>query len=85
MILAAGIFTGILGGTGMIKAMAQVLANQVSPAAAPWLSTMVALASMPLSLVFTPDAFYFGILPILADTAATAGQDPLSIRRAAIL
>lgn len=85
MILAAGIFTGILGGTGMIKAMAQVLANQVSPAAAPWLSTMVALASMPLSLVFTPDAFYFGILPILADTAATAGQDPLSIGRAAIL
>lgn len=85
MVIAAGAFSGILGGTGMIKAMAGVLAGLVHPAAAPWLSTAVALVSMPLSLVFTPDAFYFGILPVLADTAGAAGQDPLSIGRAAIL
>ena len=24
---------------------------------------------MPLSLVFTPDAYYFGVLPILGETA----------------
>lgn len=85
MILAAGIFTGLLAGSGMIKAMAMVIAGSVDPALAPWLSSAVALTSMPLSLVFTPDAYYFGVLPVLADTASAVGQDPHAIGRAAIL
>ena len=40
---------------------------------------------MPLSLVFTPDAYYFGVLPVFADVASAVGQDPLTIGRAAIL
>ena len=56
MILAAGVFTGILNGTGMIKAMATVLASNIPAALSPWLSQIVGITSMPLSLVFTPDA-----------------------------
>jgi CitMHS family citrate-Mg2+:H+ or citrate-Ca2+:H+ symporter len=85
MILAAGVFTGILTGSGMIKAMATVLASNIPSAATPWLSQIVALTSMPLSLVFTPDAFYFGVLPVLADVTSALGQDPVTIGRAAIL
>jgi citrate-Mg2+:H+ or citrate-Ca2+:H+ symporter, CitMHS family len=40
---------------------------------------------MPLSLVFTPDAFYFGVLPVFAEAAPAVGQDPLEIGRAAIM
>lgn len=85
MIFAAGVFTGILNGTGMIKAMAAVLASGVPSAFSPWLSQLVALTGMPLSLVFTPDAYYFGVLPVFAQTAAAVGHDPLAIGRAAIL
>lgn len=85
MILAAGVFTGILGGTGMVAAMARALAGTVPSAAAPWLGEIVALTGMPLSLVFTPDAYYFGILPVFAETAAALGHDPHAIGRAAIL
>jgi len=85
LILAAGVFTGILNGTGMIKAMATLLASNTPPALSPWLSQIVAITSMPLSLVFTPDAYYFGVLPVLADAAAAVGNDPLAIGRAAIL
>jgi citrate-Mg2+:H+ or citrate-Ca2+:H+ symporter, CitMHS family len=85
MILAAGVFTGILNGSGMIKAMATVLASNIPPALSPWLSQVVAMTSMPLSLVFTPDAYYFGVLPVLAEAAGAAGHDPLAIGRAAIL
>lgn len=85
MILAAGVFTGILSGTGMIKAMAGLLAGAVPQALAPWLSTIIALTGMPLSLVFTPDAYYFGVLPVFAQTAAAVGRDPLEVGRAAIL
>ena len=85
MILAAGVFTGILTGSGMIKAMATVLAANIPSAVSPWLSQIVALTSMPLSLVFTPDAYYFGVLPVFADVASTLGRDPVTIGRAAIL
>ena len=85
MILAAGVFTGILTGSGMIKAMATLLASNTPRTLAPWLSQIVALSSMPLSLVFTPDAYYFGVLPVFAEAAASVGRDPLTIGRAAIL
>jgi citrate-Mg2+:H+ or citrate-Ca2+:H+ symporter, CitMHS family len=60
MILAAGVFTGILNGSGMIKAMATVLASNIPSFVSPWLSQIVALTSMPLSLVFTPDVLFRG-------------------------
>ncbi|MGF6227253.1 CitMHS family citrate-Mg2+:H+ or citrate-Ca2+:H+ symporter [Inquilinus ginsengisoli] len=85
MIFAAGIFTGILGGTRMIGAMAEALVAVVPPELAPYLSQIVAVTGMPLSLVFTPDAYYYGILPVFAGTAEALGQDPLAIGRAAIL
>ncbi len=85
MILAQGIFTGILTGTGMIDAMAKGVVESTPDALTSVLATVVALTSMPLSLVFTPDAYYFGVLPVLAATAETAGQDPLAIGRAALL
>jgi CitMHS family citrate-Mg2+:H+ or citrate-Ca2+:H+ symporter len=85
MVLAAGIFTGVLNGTGMTKAMAEMLASTVPQSLGPWLSGLVALASMPLSFVLPPDAYYFGVLPVFAETAASLGQDPLAIGRASIL
>jgi CitMHS family citrate-Mg2+:H+ or citrate-Ca2+:H+ symporter len=85
MIFAAGIFTGILTGTKMIEAMAASMVSVIPDALAGYLPVLVAIASMPLSLVFTPDAFYFGVLPILSETASNFGIDPLTIGRAAIL
>jgi CitMHS family citrate-Mg2+:H+ or citrate-Ca2+:H+ symporter len=85
MILAAGVFTGILNGSGMIKAMATLLASSIPTVLSPWLSQIVAITSMPLSLVFTPDAYYFGVLPVFAEAASAVGHDPLAIGRAAIL
>ncbi len=85
MILAAGVFTGILTGSGMIKSMATVLASNIPPAVTPWLNQIVAITSMPLSLVFTPDAYYFGVLPVFADVASALGRDPVAVGRAALL
>ncbi|MFF5986880.1 CitMHS family transporter [Prauserella flavalba] len=85
MIFAAGVFTGILGGTGMIEAMARALVGVIPEGASGILPVAVAITSMPLSLVFTPDAYYFGVLPVLAETAAAFGVDPAEIGTAAIL
>jgi citrate-Mg2+:H+ or citrate-Ca2+:H+ symporter, CitMHS family len=85
MIFAAGVFTGVLGGTGMIEAMARALVGVVPDGAGGTLPVLVAVTSMPLSLVFTPDAYYFGVLPVLAETTAALGGDPAEVARAAIL
>jgi CitMHS family citrate-Mg2+:H+ or citrate-Ca2+:H+ symporter len=85
MIFAAGIFSGILTETGMVKAMAEVLASSIPHALTPYLSRIVAITGMPLSFVFSPDAYYYGVLPIFAQTAHAAGQNPFTIGRAAIL
>ncbi|MCP2164057.1 CitMHS family transporter [Goodfellowiella coeruleoviolacea] len=85
MIFAAGVFTGILNGTGMIEAMARALVGIIPDGLAGALPVIVAITAMPLSLVFTPDAYYFGVLPVLAETAAAFGGSAAEIGRAAIL
>jgi CitMHS family citrate-Mg2+:H+ or citrate-Ca2+:H+ symporter len=85
MIFAAGVFTGILTGTGMIPAMARSLADVIPDGAGGLLPVVVAVTSMPLSLVFTPDAYYFGVLPVLAETSSAFGGSAAEVGRAAIL
>ena len=85
IIFAAGIFTGILSGTGMITAMATSLVNIIPENVGGFMGILVAVIGMPLSLIFTPDAYYFGVMPILAETASAYGLDPIQIGQASIL
>lgn len=85
IIFAAGIFTGILSGTGMINAMSTALVQIIPDAVGGSMGVIVAVISMPLSLIFTPDAYYFGVMPILAETASAYGLDPTQIGQASML
>jgi citrate-Mg2+:H+ or citrate-Ca2+:H+ symporter, CitMHS family len=85
IIFAAGIFTGILSGTGMIEAMAQSLVNIIPEGIGGAMSILVAVIAMPLSLLFTPDAYYFGVLPVLSETAGIYGVAPVEMARASVL
>ncbi len=85
MIFAAGVFSGILTGSNMIDAMATSVVSLIPQQHAAWLPTLTAITSMPASLLFTPDAYYFGVVPILSQTATQFGIDPLEIGRAALL
>ncbi len=40
---------------------------------------------MPASLLFDPDSFYFGVMPVLSNTAAAFGVEGVNVARAAIL
>lgn len=85
MIFAAGVLTGILSGTKMLDEMAETLVSVVPDSFGSHLPVAVAVTGMPLSLLFTPDAYYFGVLPVLAETASGFGTDPAEVARAAIL
>lgn len=85
MIFAAGIFSGILTGSKMIEEMANSLVAMIPQNHANLLPTLTAITSLPASILFTPDAYYFGVVPILSQTATQFGIDPLEIGRAALL
>ncbi|MGI4742061.1 MAG: CitMHS family transporter [Janthinobacterium lividum] len=85
LVFAAGVFSGILTGTKMIDAMATAAVAVIPEQHAAWLPTLTALTSLPASLLFTPDTYYFGVVPVLAQTAIKFGLNPLEIGRAALL
>lgn len=73
ILFAAGCFTGILRHSGMLDAMAQQGSLMLPEALVGQLPLLVALLAMPLSLLFDPDSFYFGVLPVLSGIAEQAG------------
>lgn len=85
ILLAAGAFTGIMNGTGMLDAMAQSSVRIVPDDLAPHLPVVLGLLSMPLSLLFDPDSFYLGVLPVVAEVAAAFDVPPVHIGQAALL
>jgi len=85
ILLAAGSFTGIMTGTGMLKAMAEAAVAYVPPGAGGQIPVVLALLSMPLSLLFDPDSFYFGVLPVVAQVSQSLGGEPIHVAQAALL
>jgi len=85
MLLAAGAFSGIMTGSGMLTAMATSAGHAVPPAMARHLPFALGLASMPLSLLFDPDSFYLGALPVIAEVGRTLNVPPIQIGQSALL
>ena len=84
-LFAAGLFTGVLSRSGMLSSMSHDLVAVLPATALRHFPTIMAIASMPLSLAFDPDSFYFGLLPVLANAAHAAGGSGIEVGRAAIL
>jgi CitMHS family citrate-Mg2+:H+ or citrate-Ca2+:H+ symporter len=85
LIFAAGAFTGILNGAGMADAMAKAALSIIPPSIGPMLAPITAIASMPLTFVMSNDAYYFGVVPVIAQTAANYGIAAEVIARASLL
>jgi CitMHS family citrate-Mg2+:H+ or citrate-Ca2+:H+ symporter len=85
ILFAAGAFTGIMKESGMLAAMAHAAVGTVSPRLAPHIPITLALVSMPLSLLFDPDSFYLGVLPVIAEVAGQFGVPAVQVGQAALL
>lgn len=85
LIFAAGAFTGIMNGAGMTDAMAKAALSIIPPGIGPLLAPITAIVSMPLTFVMSNDAYYFGVVPVIAQTAASYGISPEEIARASLL
>ncbi len=83
MVLAAGIFMGILNFSGMSAAMGKWLSDVVPASMGSHWALVTAIASAPGTFLLSNDAFYLGVLPVLAQTGANYGFSPMEIGIAA--
>lgn len=85
LVFAAGIFTGILSGTKMVDAMSASVIAAIPEAWGPYMAPITALISAPFTFFISNDAFYFGMLPILAEAGAHYGITAEQIGRASLV
>lgn len=85
MVFAAGAFTGVLSGTGMIDAMAKAIVDVLPPWLGPYMAPITALLAMPGTFFLSNDAWYFGVVPVLAEAAKSFGIEPAEIGRASLM
>lgn len=85
LIFAAGVFTGILSGTKMVDAMANSVVTLVPPALGPYLAVVTGVLSIPFTFFISNDAFYFGVLPILAKAGEAYGLTAAEMARASLV
>ena len=85
LIFAAGIFTGILSGTKMVDAMADSVIQLVPPVLGPYLAIVTGVLSIPFTFFISNDAFYFGVLPILAKAGQAYGISAAEMARASLI
>lgn len=85
LIFAAGVFTGVLSGTGMAEAMPRSLLAMIPPDLGPYMAPITAALSLPMTFFVSNDAFYFGVLPVLAEAGAHYGVSKAAIGSASLV
>jgi CitMHS family citrate-Mg2+:H+ or citrate-Ca2+:H+ symporter len=85
VICAAGILTGIMSGTKMIEAMGNSVVAAVPESLGPHMAIVTGILSIPFTFFLSNDAFYFGVLPILNQAAATYGISAAEMGRASVI
>nr|WP_288453764.1 citrate:proton symporter [uncultured Pseudomonas sp.] len=85
VMLAAGILLGVLAGAGMSDGMAHWMINILPEGSANWIHVIIGAFGVPLGMLFSPDAYYFALLPVIRDVAVAAGVDPAAVANAMLI
>ncbi|MBZ9666090.1 citrate:proton symporter [Pseudomonas sp. LMG 31766] len=79
IILAAGSMLGIFTGTGMLTSIAQDLAQVLPAPLVGQMHIVLGLFGLPMELMLSTDAYYFGLLPVTLEVVGAQGVEPASV------
>ena len=75
-ILAAGVFLGVLEDSQIMNHMATMLASMMPQSMGRFLPLIIGVLSVPLTLMFCTDSYFYGLLPVLIGVGNQFGVDP---------
>lgn len=84
MILAAGVFMGVLTESKMAEAMGNQIVGLIPASMGGHFLGLTSIISIPGTFFLSNDAYYFGVLPVLLKAGAAYGFTPLQIGTAAL-
>ena len=79
IILAAGSMLGVLTGTGMLTSIAKDLVQVLPAPLVGQLHIILGLFGLPMELMLSTDAYYFGLLPVTLEVVSGLGVEPASV------
>ena len=85
VLFAAGALMGIFKESGMAKAMAETMVAIIPDVLGKHIPAILGYVSMPLSLVFDPDSYYFAVMPVIAKATEVFGTSGVDVARASIV
>lgn len=85
VMMAAAVLLGVLSGAKMSDGMALALIDILPAGSAQYLHVIVGFFGVPLGMIFSPDAYYFALLPVIKDVAAAAGVPLEAVARAMLI
>jgi CitMHS family citrate-Mg2+:H+ or citrate-Ca2+:H+ symporter len=85
VLFAAGALMGIFQNSGMAKAMAETMVSVIPSALGEHIPAILGYLSMPLSLAFDPDSYYFAVMPVIAKATEVFGANAVDVARASIV
>jgi CitMHS family citrate-Mg2+:H+ or citrate-Ca2+:H+ symporter len=85
LVLGAGIFMGMFTGTGMADALAISMTKLIPSSFGRFWGLIVAILSAPGTFFLSNDAFYYGVLPVLAQAGEQYGFTALELGTASLL
>lgn len=76
-ILSAGVFLGVLEQSGIMDHMANAMAQFIPQSMGHFLPLIIGVLSVPLTLLFCTDSYFYGLFPVLISIGNAFGVDPV--------
>lgn len=85
ILLASGVFLGVLTGTKMIDAMAITLIKIIPDFLGPYLHVIMGVFAVPIGMVLGTDSYFYGLVPLAMEVGKNYGVDPMNMAYAMLI
>lgn len=85
ILLASGIFLGVLSGTKMLTAMANALIAIIPDFMGPYLHLVMGALAVPIGMLLGTDSYFFGLVPLAMGVGAKYGINPSNMANAMLI
>ena len=76
--LAAGAMVGVMEGTDMLSAMANVLISFIPEALGQYIHVIFGIFALPMGMMIGTDAYFYGIMPLIIEVGTKYGVTALN-------